>query len=333
MKSIQVNAQIYPGFISNYYVFYLLGLMRFNPELRLLFGNNGYPLRHISYLAFQINGAKILIDATDYPIVDKPALDWCDICGKVNLPDTSNDVKTDKKLIPIGPGFGIQLWPFYKAFPLGLRNFITAKLGRKYFRMFMAGYFHQSFSRLQLDEYIPGEIEEDFIFSVNSYWSKEEGSIIANEYRKRFIECVRNQKELTFEGGFYKKSKIEDPVYQKLQVDKPYTMSEYLNNVKRSFVVFNTPAVKGCLGWKLGEFLALGKAIITTPITQRLPAEFVDRKHVHFVDGSTSSIEEAIQFIRRNEDYRIYLEENARKYFLDYLLPEKVISRLLKPVI
>ena len=138
---------------------------------------------------------------------------------------------------------------------------------------------------------------------------------------------------MTFEGGFYKKSKIEDPIYQKLQVDKPYTMSEYLNNVKRSFVVFNTPAVKGCLGWKLGEFLALGKAIITTPITQRLPAEFVDRKHVHFVDGSTSSIEEAIQFIRRNEDYRIYLEENARKYFLDYLLPEKVISRLLKPVI
>lgn len=331
IKSNRLEAIIYPGFISNYYVFYILGLTRLFPEIKLKFSNNSYPLRLISYLAFQINDLKVLIDATDYPGVDKPALDWCDICGKVNLPNTNIDIIGDKKVVPIGPSFGIRFWPIFKAFPLGLRNFTCAKLNKKYLRMFMGGYLQQSLFRLQEDEYFPGQVEDDYIFSVNSYWSKEDGSKEANEFRKRFIECIKNQKEIKFEGGFYKRSQIEDPVFRNLQVDNPYKISDYLDKVKRSFVVFNTPAVKGCLGWKLGEFLALGKAIITTPINQKMPSNLEDRKHVHIVDGSLSSIESAIQTIRKNPDYRNYLEKNARNYYLDHLRPEKVISSLLKP--
>ena len=43
----------------------------------------------------------------------------------------------------------------------------------------------------------------------------------------------------------------------------------------RSAVVFNCPAVHGCLGWKLGEYLTLRKAIISTDLGRRLPAPLV----------------------------------------------------------
>ncbi len=64
----------------------------------------------------------------------------------------------------------------------------------------------------------------------------------------------------------------------------PFT--EYMTKLKSSLVIFNTPAVFGCHGWKLAEFRALGKAIISTPLTRELPSPLEHGTHVHFVDGS-----------------------------------------------
>jgi len=58
----------------------------------------------------------------------------------------------------------------------------------------------------------------------------------------------------------------------------------------RSSAVLNTPGVHGCLGWKLCEYLALGKAIISTTIQRQLPADLEHGTHIHVVDGSEDSI-------------------------------------------
>lgn len=54
-----------------------------------------------------------------------------------------------------------------------------------------------------------------------------------------------------------------------------------------------------------------------------------DRAHIHYVDGSEETIQTAMNTILKDQDYRKYLETNARQYYEDYLSPEKVISRLL----
>ena len=54
--------------------------------------------------------------------------------------------------------------------------------------------------------------------------------------------------------------------------------------------MLNTPGVSGCLGWKLGEYLALGKAIISTPIQRQLLADLEHGTHIHVVDGSEDSM-------------------------------------------
>jgi glycosyltransferase involved in cell wall biosynthesis len=79
----------------------------------------------------------------------------------------------------------------------------------------------------------------------------------------------------------------------------------------------------------LAEYLALGKAIISTPIAQQLPAPLHDREQIHYVDGSEKSVSEAIRLIRDDKEYRRYLENNARKYYEEYLQPESVMSRLI----
>jgi glycosyltransferase involved in cell wall biosynthesis len=104
----------------------------------------------------------------------------------------------------------------------------------------------------------------------------------------------------------------------------------YLPRVQRSMVAFNTPAVHGCHGWKLGEYLALGKAIVTTPLLRALPAPLVHGEHAHIVDGSVESLCEAITLLREDRGYRMRLERGARAYFDQYLAPRRVIERLIE---
>src|SRR5262249_47673698 len=104
---------------------------------------------------------------------------------------------------------------------------------------------------------------------------------------------------------------------------------EYLAKTRSSALVFNTPAVWSCHGWKLGEFLALGKAIISTPLVRELPAPLVHGCHIHYVDGSLDSIRAAIQLLLNDHDYRKHLERNAYDYYSSFLSPKRVVERLL----
>ena len=87
---------------------------------------------------------------------------------------------------------------------------------------------------------------------------------------------------------------------------------------KSSAVVFNTPAVWLCHGFKLAEYLALGKAIISTFISRELPSPLVHGRHVHYIDGSPISFREAIELILSDQGYRINLERNAYDYYTPF---------------
>lgn len=119
------------------------------------------------------------------------------------------------------------------------------------------------------------------------------------------------------------------PGFEQYTTERRYSLKEYLSKLKRSAVAFNTPAVHSCHGWKLGEFLALGKAIVSTPLTRALPAPLLHGEHIHFVDGSPDSIREAVCLICRDISYRQRLERSARAYYLQYLQPQHVIERIL----
>jgi hypothetical protein len=122
---------------------------------------------------------------------------------------------------------------------------------------------------------------------------------------------------IEFEGGFIRKW------------SQPGVHRDYVTKIQRSTVVFNTPARLGGHGWKLAEFMALGKAIITLPPERAMPAPLVHGQHVHFLDGSRPAIREAIERLCADPDYRQQLESGARSYYLEHLEPRRVIARIL----
>ena len=100
--------------------------------------------------------------------------------------------------------------------------------------------------------------------------------------------------------------------------------------MKKSSITFNTPAVLDCHGWKLGEFLCFGKAIISTPLSRKLPADLSDGKHLLITDGTQEDMKLKIQQLLANPDLIAELKANSRRYYESELSPKKVIERITK---
>ena len=101
-----------------------------------------------------------------------------------------------------------------------------------------------------------------------------------------------------------------------------------MEKTKRSVLVFNTPAFWDCHGWKLGEYLAMGKCIVSTELSNDLPFPLEHGKNIHFVENDKDEIKEAIKYIIRHPDYRIKLENGARLYWEQYGTPEASLKLL-----
>lgn len=131
-----------------------------------------------------------------------------------------------------------------------------------------------------------------------------------------------------FTGGFVGGPGSERKRYPDLLIDDYVDIKTWIERTTRSTLVFNNPAVSGCLGWKLGQYLALGKAIISTEIVNALPAELEHGRHVHFV-SNVEEIPEAIDRIRLDAAYRRRLEQGAHDYWTGWLTPDVIARRII----
>jgi len=269
---------------------------------------------------------KIVIDAYDSPRISPGLLEWCDIYAKVNYNDKNLPTSNQHKIIPIGPSFGIKIWNMPETVYFAFSNYIKSKGEIHFKRNFFANYWRQ-YKRLELKEYnVNSSVKDNYVYFISSLWGKEKET---NSNRANFILACQELEAVKFEGGFAPRSDGKSLGLESLMNER-ISLKEYIKRIKESFVVFNTPAVEYCLGWKLGEYLALGKAIISTQNYNMLPVSLVHGQHLHYVSNLKGELKLTIEKVRLDREYRILLEKNSRKYFLDNLLPEVVVKKLIK---
>jgi len=267
---------------------------------------------------------KIIIDSLDRNSVNDELLKWCDVYGKVNYNENNLPSIDQHKIIAIGPSFGIKIWNIYETLFYTLLNFIRFKKSIFYQREFVANYWRQ-YTRQSLKKYKVSESSHNEVFFMNSIWKQEEKT---NANRAMFIQICKELKGVNFEGGFAARKNGDNLGFDSLVYSKTMPLKIYLNKIKNSALVFSTPAVLFCHGWKLGEFLALGKAIIMTNHYNQLPENLVDNEHVIYANNA-HEIKSAIKRLKNDIEFRRKLEFNSRKYFDEYLAPDVVILKLL----
>lgn len=265
---------------------------------------------------------KIVIDFTDSSIINEAALLWADVYGKINYDTNIND---SDKIVAIGPSFGIQIYNLFDTLTHAILNLIRAYNRIPNKRKFLSDYKAQ-YKRPKYSDYFSKPSQANYIFFMTSLWKQEPET---NKFRANYIKSCRSNSRVNFEGGFAPRTKNDISGFEDLTAKGRVTMAYYLEKIKKSALVFNTPAVKNCHGWKLAEYLCLGKAILTTPLSRKLPKLFQDGKDVIFTNGSNDDITTKVNTIISDSELRQTLETQAKQYFESYLAPQVVINRLI----
>lgn len=325
--------RIDPRFAPEHAAYYLQGLLHYTSARELPLSKDGFPDRFeekkplAAIVRLGQEQRNIFIAADDMPELDTAALEWADVYGKVNLKAELVPPHHRDKVIPVGPSHAQKIWTNSQAMKIAL---LAHRAGGRLLEIpqHYRQYWILQTRRLDETYYAPGQSEDRYIFYNSWLWSKHAD---ANPPRAEFMRACREiDLDIEFEGGFIARRRSDVPGYEDLIADRKYPLEEYLRNIKRSTVVFNNPAAHGCLGWKLGEFFRLGKAIISLPLSRDMPEPVRHGHHIHVVDGSRQSMKEGIARVVEDPPYRRHLERSAREYYLKHLAPEVVIARLVQ---
>lgn len=284
------------------------------------------------YMAFVVVAKnelkKYIIDFRDKRSVKESAYEWCDKYAKINFSDILTDKCFHEKMVSIPPGFGIKIWGKYEMAHNCVSNFLKCNLSPIVsFKRHLSDYYSQ-YRRLPINEYTSNVIDnENKIFMIGTLWPHQNCIDGTNLLRKTFVETCKSM-NLNFEGGFF--SSLNHPQYEEFKdliFTERYSIKDYVKNTKKSLFVFNTPAVHDCHGWKLGEYLSMGKAIISTPLSNKLPESMVHGENIHFI-STPYEMKDAISLLISDNSYRKKLEIGAKNYYSKYASPKAVIENL-----
>ena len=326
--------RVHPHFDPTYYGFFWEGFRRLG--YRPVLDATGFPAADTpGFYDFKDTFAalvdtpsgrrRLVISADDKADLRPAALEWADRVGKVNLLPGATEPYGDR-LVAVGPTFGVRAWgptgslgtaaTAWRRSPTSLRRQRRNRTYRDQMRR-----------RVPEASYRPTVSDPDFLFFTAWPWTRHAE---VNPPRAEFIRACQRQTGAEFVGGFAPRRRGNPEEFAGLYAPGKYPLDHYLQLVGRSAVAFNNPAVHGCLGWKLGEFLGMGKAIISLPLGRELPEELEDGVNVVLVDGSAAALDEAIGKVRADASHRRLLEQGARAYYERWLLPEVLMSRLLE---
>lgn len=344
-----LNIKIDPRCMINYGAFYLYGMKKQGHKINFA-RIDGIDLQNLEDyrrgLALEVilqDGQikKVYIDVNDRNDIHERFYEWADIYAKINL--CPEDAKREKAFA-IGPSFGIRLWNPIKTLLIALQNYLKWGSGgyKIPLKRYILDYLYTIVRRRPYKEYNCEYTEDsDYIFTLSTLWYSEGTYRTTNIYRGAFARACKRLFP-KFEGGFYyidgEIPLKENPLYHEyleqygdMIVHERMTMKTYIEKTKRSAFVFNTPSVVGCHGWKLAEYLAMGKAIISTPLTNMMPGIF--EKNIHYIEAKNAEeITAAVKELREHPEKLRQLKENAKSYYNQYLTPTAVMNRILSRV-
>lgn len=308
---------------------YIYGLCILFGKQVIGFGDLNLPQKSSDGMCFILTkGGKAMnyyVSLADSYKIDENKYDWCDVYGSVNANYAKTPERFHNKLVPLCPSFGIRCWNFPTALFHAIKGGGNIECSMKKY----IGKFKRMLQRPEYQDYFTSprllNINNNHVFFLSTLWYSDEWNRNdegVNARRANFIRACKELEDVNFEGGLVSQGK--DRSSEGLFSDclcGGIPMTEWMEKTKQSALVFNTPAFWDCHGWKLGEYLAMGKCIVSTKLSNDLPSPLEHGKNIHFVENDKDSMKEAVQYIVRHPDYRMRLEQGAQAYWEQYGSP------------
>lgn len=294
---------------------------------------------------------RFVIQTIDTYIINENMYEWCDVYGCVNANFKHYPQEQYSKLISLAPSFGVCVYNNFQTICYALKtmclsfNIIAQRVEWNPYknceevnfcwniRHHFGRIINTKHTRISYDEYLnPLTIgENNYVFFQSTLWTNNKDNnndAEVNMRRANFIRAIKKQNNIHFEGGLLANKSSSKGIFDDVVTHRHVPMNEWIEKIKKSTIVFNTPAFWNCHGWKLGEYLALGKCIISTKLFNDLPSPLIHGEHIHFVDDTIESMEFAIKYIVEHPEYRLHLENGAREWWNKYGTPERSLELL-----
>ena len=72
----------------------------------------------------------------------------------------------------------------------------------------------------------------------------------------------------------------------------------------------------------------MGKCIISTRLSNDLPAPLIHGEHIHYVENTEEAMKKAVEYIISHPEYKKHLEKGAREYWEKYGSPISSLNLL-----
>jgi hypothetical protein len=150
-----------------------------------------------------------------------------------------------------------------------------------------------------------------------------------NETRARCIELLREVFGDYFLGGF-----VHSPYavrnYPKLLLkDNGISAPEnYVKLLSLYPICVATTGLHGSIGWKLAEYVAFSRAIVSERLNYQVPEDFKPGKN-YLEFGEPEECVALVRVLMSNDALRYAMMESNQEYYLTYLRPDAMIKRTL----
>jgi hypothetical protein len=237
---------------------------------------------------------------------------------------------------PLGLNYSIQ--PSTNMFSLseGLKEKIkyTLKTNRQ-----LRTIFKKKFAYAADFEYYPTKHDANRILFMTRLWDPGEAKSEASKYHREHINNVRVQcieacrKEFGkyFTGGLSKTGYTQER-YKSLLVPQQLTNKfNYLNAVKEHSICIATTGLHDSIGWKMAEYVAASRAIVSEPLHFELPGNF--EKDVNYLEFEhVDQLVSKLQTLLQSQKTVLQMMESNFRYYNNFLKPENMIFNTLLTV-
>lgn len=148
------------------------------------------------------------------------------------------------------------------------------------------------------------------------------------------IDCIRAcQKEFgrKFTGGLIRDSFSIKQAKDLIMPDSLTNRETFLNSIREHNICIATTGLHGSIGWKLAEYVAASRAILSEPLIYKPTGDFKnDINYLNF--DSVDELLNKVYFLLKNRDALIGMMNSNFQYYNNYLRPDKLVLNTLMKI-
>lgn len=105
----------------------------------------------------------------------------------------------------------------------------------------------------------------------------------------------------------------------------------YINRLKSSTICIATTGLHDSIGWKMAEYVAASKCIVSEPLRYELPGNFnAGENYLEYTDARTLLL--AVDKLMNDSVLRFNMQMNNYKYYNHYLRPDSLMLNVISTV-